>query len=135
MLVHESYLVLLLIGMYIKVYPILDLIVQPLLYCIGNINGTSNINAAVAAVTAVVDDDDDDDDDDEDEDDSDSDTDDDMPELEECRHINNRSWHIIGNRRMFVSHQINISQGTNHGIADEENQSDSSEDPVVELPQ
>ena len=58
-----------------------------------------------------------------------------MPELEECRHINNRSRHIIGNRRMFVSHQISISQGTNYGTADEEYQSDSSEEPVVELPQ
>jgi len=94
---------------------------------IGNTNGTNNINADVAA---TVDDDDDDDDSD-----SDSDTDDDMPELEECRHINNRSRHIIGNRRMFVSHQISISQGTNHGTADEEYQSDSSEEPVVELPQ
>ena len=72
---------------------------------IGNTNGTNNINADVAAT--VVDDDDDDDDDV-----SDSDTDDDMPELEECRHINNRSRHIIGNRRMFVSHQFNISQET-----------------------
>ena len=93
---------------------------------IGNINGTNNINAAVATAAAAADDDDDD---------SDSDNDDDMPELEECRHINNRSRHIIGNRRMFVSHQFNISQGTNHGTADEENQSDSSEEPVVELPQ
>ena len=58
-----------------------------------------------------------------------------MPELEECRHINNRSRHIIGNRRMFVSHQINISQGTNQGTADEEYQSDSLEEPVVEIPQ
>ena len=89
---------------------------------IGNINGTNNINAAVTAV-------------DDNDDDSDSDTDDDMPELEECRHINNRSRHIIGNRRMFVSHQFNISQGTNHKTADEENQSDSSEEPVVDLPQ
>ena len=70
-----------------------------------------------------------------DDDDSDSDTHDDMPELEECRHINNRSRHVIGNRRMSVSHQLNISQGTNHGTADEEYQFDSSEEPVVELPQ
>jgi len=59
---------------------------------IGNINGTNNINAAVAA-------------DDDDDSDSDSDTDDDMPELEECRHINVRSRHIIGNRRMKNQHQ------------------------------
>ena len=50
---------------------------------IGNINGTNNINAAVAAA------------DDDDDSDSDSDTDDDMPELEECRNINNQSRHII----------------------------------------
>lgn len=93
---------------------------------IGNINGTNNINAEVAIV--VVDDDDDDSD-------SDSDTDDDMPELEECRHINNRSRHIIGNRRMFVSRQFTITRGTDHGFSDEENQSDSSEEPAEERPQ
>ena len=95
----------------------------PLTVSLGNTNGTNNINADVAA-TVVVDDDDDDSD-------SDSDTDDDMPELEECRHINNLSRHLIGNRRMFVSHQISISQGTNYGTADEEYQSDSSEEPVA----
>ena len=104
---------------------------------IGNINGTNDTNAVVAA---VVDDDDDDGDGDgdgeyDDDSDSGSDTDNDMPDLEDYRHINNRSWHIIGNRQMFVSHQFTISQGTDHGTANEENQSDSSEEPVVELPQ
>ena len=92
---------------------------------IGNINGTNNINTAVAVAAIVVDDDDDD---------SDSDTNDDMPELEEYRHVNNRSRHVIGNRRMSISHQLNI-QGTNNETADEENQSVSLEEPVVELPQ
>ena len=97
---------------------------------IGNTNGTNNINADVAATV-----DDDDDDSDDSDTNTDTNTNDDMPELEECRHIYNQSLHIIGNRQMFVSHQISISQGTNHGTADEEYQSDSSEEPVVELPQ
>ena len=97
---------------------------------IGNTNGTNNINADVAATV-----DDDDDDSDDSDTNTDTNTNDDMPELEECRHIYNQSLHIIGNRQMFVSHQISISQGTNHETADEEYQSDSSEEPVVELPQ
>jgi len=55
----------------------------------GNINGNGNINAAAA---------------DDDDDDNDGDTNDDVPELEECRHI-------IGNRIGAI--RINITQGTN----------------------